>query len=152
MVNTDNDKRIHFIVQSMNKQIGGMLGYYTKISSNCIVAKKAQKLNFKTISVTEFGKLNYLKINLSIKNNNINITVFTRWYFGILTFFVLIIIGSFTIPGSLRPGRDIGILTSAFLFLLFHEINARIKIKNSISKSLNDINEFDTKNYKLFLL
>ncbi len=152
MCNTDSDKKMQVILDSLNRQIGGMIGYHTMVYSNFLVAKRFKKLSFKELSVSELGKINYLKINVLLKNDKILITVYTRWYFGILTLLPVVMFLFYTIkyPGLLL-GRTIGTLSGAILFLLFNEIYSRIKIYNRIKKALDSVKEHKYNIYKIFI-
>ena len=152
MNNEENAEKLQLILRSINAQIGGILGYYTFTSSNTLVIKQTKKFELKSLYEFTFGQLLSAKINLSINKNKIIIIIFTNWYLPIFMICVMILIGIYTIPGSLRPGRIMGMLIFGILFILFSEIYARMKIKNSILKALYNIAEHDPKNYKLFFL
>ena len=149
MCNTDSDKKMQVILDSLNRQIGGMIGYHTKVYSNFLVAKRFKKLSFKEFSVTEVGKINYLKINVLLKNDKILITVYTRWYFGILALLPLVMFLFYAIDLLLR--RTIGTLLGAILLILFNEIYSRITIYNRIKKALDSVKEHKYNIYKIFI-
>ena len=152
MCTTDSNKKMQVILDSLNRQIGGMIGYHTKVYSNFLVAKRFKKLSFKELSVIELGKINYLKINVLLKNDKILVTVYTRWYFGILALLpvVMFLLYEIKYPG-LRPGRAIGYLSFAILFILFNEIYSRIKIYNRINKALDCVKDHNYNIYKIFI-